>query len=109
VNALTLIAVLLQHGDSKAAQQKPICRPQDYVPNEELCRLPYMYIYDLGKTFGSGGLKVHPLNFERWKHQSVFTDPATCIGNLRQNAGKGRDGLTFPEISEQGRLSQRLS
>jgi hypothetical protein len=104
VDAMKLIAVLLQHGDSKAAQQKLICRPRDFVPDEELCRQPYMYIYDLGKTFGSDGLKVHPLDFERWKHQSVFTNPVTCIGNLRQNAGNGRDGLTFPEISEQGRL-----
>jgi hypothetical protein len=104
VDDLKLIAILLQHGDSKAAQQKLICRPRDFVPDEELCRQPYMYIYDLGKTFGSDGLKVHPLDFERWKHQSVFTNPVTCIGNLRQNAGNGRDGLTFPEISEQGRL-----
>ena len=88
-DALKLIAVLLQHGDSKAAQQKLICRPQDFVPDEELCRQPYMYIYDLGKTFGSDGLKVHPPDFERWKHQSVFTNPVTCIGNLRQNAGNG--------------------
>jgi hypothetical protein len=104
VDALKLIAVFLQDGDSKAAQQKLICRPQDYVPDKDLCRRPYMYIYDLGKTFGSDGLKVHPLDIERWKHRSVFTDPATCIGNLRQNAGNGRNGLTFPGISEQGRL-----
>ena len=63
-----------------------------------------MYVYDLGNTFGSDGLRVHPLNFERWKHKSVFTDEARCIGNLREDVGNGRDGLTFPKISEEGRL-----
>jgi hypothetical protein len=104
LDALALIAVLLQHGDSKAAQQKMICRPQDYDENENVCRQPYMYIYDLGKSLGSDGLKVHPLNFEKWKHQPVFRDKAACIGNLQQNAANGRDGLTFPKISEEGRL-----
>ena len=31
-------------------------------------------------------------------------DQATCIGNLRQDIGNGRDGLMFPKISEEGRL-----
>ena len=104
VDALKLLAVFVQHGDSKPAQQKLICRPQGYDPKKNICRQSYMYIYDLGETFGSGGLKVHPLDFERWKHKSVFTNHTACIGNLRQNAGNGNDGLTFPEISEEGRL-----
>src|SRR5262249_19584754 len=104
VDALKLLAVLIQHGDSKPAQQKLICRPQGYDSNKNICRQPYMYVYDLGETFGSGGLKVHPLDFERWKHKSVFRNQTVCIGNLRQNVGNGNDGLTFPEISEEGRL-----
>lgn len=104
IDALKLIAVLVQHGDSKSAQQKLICRPQDYDSGNDFCRQPYMYIYDLGKTFGSGGLKVHPLNYEKWKHESIFKDRTKCIGNLRQNVGNGREGLMFPEISERGRL-----
>jgi hypothetical protein len=109
VDALKLIAVLIQHGDSKAVQQKLICRPLDYDSKKKSCRKPYMYIYDLGNTFGSDGMRVHPLNFEKWKRKSVFTDRASCIGNLRQDVGNGRDGLTFPKISEEGRLfSARL-
>jgi hypothetical protein len=104
VDALKLLAVLVQHGDSKATQQKLICRPQDYDEGKKICRQPYIYVYDLGKTFGSDGLKVHALDFERWKHKTVFTDPVTCIGNLHQNAGNGNDGLRFPKISEEGRL-----
>ena len=104
VDALKLIAVLIQHGDSKAVQQKLICRPEDYDATKDVCRKPYMYLYDLEGTFGSAGMKVHPLNFEKWKNESVFTDQAHCIGNLRQNIGNGRDGLTFPKISEEGRL-----
>jgi hypothetical protein len=104
VDALKLIAVLIQHGDSKAAQQKLICRPRDYDPKTGFCHRPYMYVYDLGNTFGSGGLKVHALNFEKWKSKSVFKDQVSCIGNLRQDIGNGRDGLTFPKISEEGRL-----
>jgi hypothetical protein len=104
LDALKLVAVLLQHGDSKPANQKLICRPQDYDANENVCRQPYMYIYDLGKSLGSDGLEVHPLNFEKWKHQSVFKGKTACIGNLQQNAGNGSEGLTFPRISEEGRL-----
>src|SRR5262250_324045 len=104
VDALKLIAVLIQQGDSKAVQQKLICRPRDYDSNSDECRKPYMYVYDLGNTFGSDGLRVHPLNFEKWKRKSVFTDQTSCIGNLRQDVGNGRDGLTFPKISEEGRL-----
>src|SRR5262249_6471719 len=47
VDALKLIAVILQQGDSKAAQQKLICRPGDYDPNTDVCRKAYMYVYDL--------------------------------------------------------------
>lgn len=103
VDALKLVAVLIQHGDSKAPQQKLICRPRDYDPHSNSCRHPYMYLYDLGNTFGSGGMKVHPLNFEAWRHKSVFRDQVSCIGNLQQNIGNGPDGLTFPKISEKGR------
>ena len=104
VDALKLMAVLVQHGDSKSAQQKLICRPEDYDEDKKVCRQPYIYVYDLGKSFGSDGLRVHPLDFERWKHKTIFKDPATCIGNLHQNAGNGRVGLTLPRISEEGRL-----
>ena len=104
IDALKLIAVFIQQGDTKSAQQKLICRPEDYDPNTDVCRKPYMYVYDLGNTFGSDGLRVHPLNFEKWKHKSVFKDQSTCTGNLRQNIGNGRDGLTLPKISEEGRL-----
>jgi hypothetical protein len=104
IDALKLIAVLIQQGDTKSAQQKLICRPEDYDPNTDVCRKPYMYVYDLGNTFGSDGLRVHPLNFEKWRHKAVFKDQAACTGNLRQDIGNGRDGLTFPKISEEGRL-----
>jgi len=104
IDALKLIAVFIQQGDTKSAQQKLICRPEDYDPNTDVCRKPYMYVYDLGNTFGSDGLRVHPLNFEKWKHKSVFKDQSICTGNLRQNIGNGRDGLTLPKISEEGRL-----
>jgi len=104
IDALKLIAVLIQHGDSKAAQQKLICRPSDYEASDQSCRKPYMYIYDLGNTFGSDGMRVHPLNFDEWKRKRLFKDPSGCVGNLRQNAFNGGEGLTFPKISEEGRL-----
>src|SRR5262249_39624984 len=52
VDALKLMAVLVQHGDSKPSQQKLICRPQDYDKGRNGCRRPYIYVYDLGETFG---------------------------------------------------------
>jgi len=53
-----------------AAQQKLICRPNDYDVNKNSCRQPYMSIYDLGYTFGADRLRVYSLNFEKWKQKS---------------------------------------
>src|SRR5262249_29259591 len=104
VDALKLMAGLFQNRGSKTRHKKMICRPQDYDKGKNDCRRPYLYVYDAGETFGSDGLRVHPLDFERWKNKTIFRDRATCIGNLRQNAGNGRDGLTLPRISDEGRL-----
>ena len=59
-DALTLLAVLLQHTDSKREQQRFICLdpPARGEVNRNTCKRPFLMIADLGKTFG----KANSLN-----------------------------------------------
>jgi hypothetical protein len=104
VDGLKLLSALIQHVDSKPAQQKLICRPKDYDAKGDTCRQPYMYVHDFGNTFGSGGLKVHPLNFREWAGKRVWKDSRKCVADVQQNVGNGDDGLNYPKISEEGRV-----
>jgi len=103
VDGLVLLAAMIQHGDSKSSQQKLICRDEESDAGTDSCSRPYMYIHDLGNTFGSDGVRTHPLDFERWAAKRVWKDSRTCIADIRQNFGNGGDGLQYPKISEAGR------
>jgi hypothetical protein len=103
VDGLALLAAIVQHGDSKSEQQKLICRPNDYDAKTDTCRRPYMYVHDLGRTFGADGIFVKPLDFEKWAHKAVWKDSEHCVANIRENIGNGDDGLNYPRISEEGR------
>jgi hypothetical protein len=103
VDGLKLLVSLIQDVDSKPAQQKLICRFKDYDAKSDACLRPYMYVHDLGNTFGSGALQMHPLNFEEWAKKRVWKDSRNCIADVQQNLGNGYDGLEYPKISEEGR------
>ena len=105
-DALTLLAVLLQHTDSKAAQQRLACldpRDEDTAP-DAACASPFMYINDLGLTFGAANTwnrnAVGSTNLDRWRGAPVWKDAARCIGNLTRSA---TGSLENPRISEAGR------
>ena len=119
IDALKLIAVFMQHMDSKHQQQRIGCYLEDIVRegNKELCKRPVLMIQDLGETFGAGGANVSTtssMNLEAWKSQRIWNQnkeaqytadsgQRTCFGNLTSAQFARDDGLFDPEISEAGR------
>jgi hypothetical protein len=50
----------------------------------------------------SDGLRVHPLDLQKWSEAPVWKDSTSCIAKLHMNMGNGA-GLSDPEIFEAGR------
>ncbi len=99
--ALTLLAVMLQHTDSKPQQQRLICPGADSPAN---CAAPLMYVHDVGLTFGKRTLfntnTASGPNFENWSKQAVWKDEPGCVGNLSKSWTGTIDN---PVIHEAGR------
>lgn len=104
-DALKLLAVLLQHTDSKPEQQRLLCIGQpDPVPAGVPCTETFMMVHDLGLTFGSANRwnmnSKGSVNLKEWTRSPVWKDPARCVANLK----KSKTGtLDNPAISEAGR------
>jgi hypothetical protein len=134
-DALKLLAVMLQHTDSKPEQQRLLCL-DDRKKGEDVrdgkktdgkkkheqkdkkketdaldCVHPFMMIHDVGLTFGGGNLlnRQAPgsVNLDEWRSAAVWKDAAHCIGNLPASQ---TGTLVDPKISEPGRrfLADRL-
>ena len=123
-DALKLIAVMLQHTDTKPEQQRLICRdggpaafdsaqarkagphdgngPAEAGPHE--CARPFMLINDLGLTFGRANVgnrnAVGSVNFREWAATPVWKSDDACVGNLPKSLS---GTLKDPPISEEGR------
>jgi membrane-associated phospholipid phosphatase len=115
-DALKLLAVFLQHTDSKPEQQRLVCLDEgegDDRPSS--CEHPFMLMNDVGLTFGRATLAntnlFSSMNLELWEQTPVWKHDAACVGNLpRSLTGTLKD----PVISEDGRrfladLLSRLS
>ena len=102
-DALKLLAVLLQHGDNKPAQQRLVCPHKEDEARGE-CTEPWMIVQDLGVTFGRANLFNRSMpgsvNYEEWSELPVWADVPSCIGNL---APSQSGSLENPHISEAGR------
>jgi hypothetical protein len=105
-DALKLLAVFLQHTDSKAEQQRLLCLdPRQQAEAAQVCESPVMMVHDLGMTFGRANLfnraDVGSVNLELWSSTPIWTAPTgTCIGNMpRSQTGT----LDNPIITEEGR------
>jgi|SRR5579862_7221547 len=107
-DALRLLAVFLQHTDSKPIQQRLICLPseagEDASDGQVDCRQPFMLIHDIGLTFGRANMfntnQASGANFDRWAAVRVWKDPAKCVGKL---SASFTGTLSDPVISEAGR------
>jgi hypothetical protein len=111
-DALTLLAVFIQHTDSKPQQQRVLCLGGI---EEGTCSRPFLMVSDVGLTFGTASLtnanQTSGANLERWRATPVWRDEPGCVGNIdRSFSGT----LHRPVISEAGRrflatLLQQLS
>ena len=104
-NALKLLAVLMQHTDTKPEQQRLICVGQLKTAHDEApCADPFMMVHDLGLTFGHATLfnrnNVSSVNFKEWSHTPIWKDPARCVANLPKSLTGSLDN---PSITEAGR------
>lgn len=97
-DALKLLAVMLQHSDSKPEQQRLTCI-------DAACQQPMMMLNDVGLTFGRATFAnentLSSANLAAWMSAPVWKGSSGCIGNLpRSFTGTLRD----PVIGDAGRL-----
>ena len=101
-DALKLLAVLLQHTDSKPSQQRLVCLNPRLEDGQ--CAEPFMMINDLGLTFGHASAwndqNQSGVNLELWAKTPVWSDSGRCVGNIAKSV---TGTLDHPVISEEGR------
>jgi hypothetical protein len=99
--ALKLLAVFVQHTDSKTEQQRLLC-PGDGSPTS--CPNPLLMVHDLGQTFGHSNIfnrdSVGSVNLHNWANSPIWKDPVHCIAGLAQSQ---TGTLGDPFITEGGR------
>jgi hypothetical protein len=100
-SALKLLAVFVQHTDSKTEQQRLLC-PASGSPQD--CPHPLLMIHDLGQTFGQANIfnrdTVGSVNLHNWANSPIWKDPVHCVAGLTQSQS---GTLGDPVISEGGR------
>jgi hypothetical protein len=103
-DALKLLAVFLQHTDSKPEQQRIICVAGRVHASRGFCDRPFLMISDVGLTFGranrSNANETGSVNLLAWRQTPVWKDAVTCTGNLPISF---TGTLDDPVISEEGR------
>ncbi len=121
IEALKLLAVFLQHSDNKPEQQRLACLPEDLQDSDgdgvATCGRPIMMIQDLGATFGKGNATSSDgakMDYDGWKSADIWNhwkenehlvqkQEKVCYGNLTNSKAAGPEGLSDPEILEDGR------
>jgi len=103
-DALKLLAVFLQHTDSKPEQQRIVCL--DPAPTaRDSCSNPFLMLNDVGLTFGranrSNANDTGSVNLIAWRRTPVWRRDNTCEGNLPKSL---TGTLNNPMIGEEGRL-----
>jgi hypothetical protein len=110
-DALKLMAVFLQHTDTKPQQQRLVCldpstalRASTGAKKDAPCRQPFMMVNDIGLTFGRANTfntnDASGMNLVAWSKTPVWKDAASCTGNLPKSF---TGTLDDPVISEAGR------
>lgn len=102
-DALKLLAVFVQHTDSKPEQQRLICLGQ-HETNKKPCAEPFMMAHDLGQTFGQANAwnrsSVSSVNLDEWGRAAIWKDRGRCIAGMKKSFS---GTLGNPKISEEGR------
>jgi hypothetical protein len=103
-DALKLLAVFMQHSDSKPQQQRIVCQSKAKWPDPSSCADPLLMISDVGLTFGratrSNANEPSAVNLKAWMETPVWKDDEQCVGNLPKSF---TGTLSEPEIGEAGR------
>jgi hypothetical protein len=111
IDALKLLAVFIQHSDSKPEQQELVCAPggvRKDAKGNETCMSPWLVVKDLGGSFGKATmLNTSKMKLADWDGEAVWKDPKACVGNLSRSF---TGSLEDPKISEAGRrfLARRM-
>jgi hypothetical protein len=111
LDALKLLAVFIQHSDSKPDQQDIVCddgKKQKDARGNETCASAWLVIKDLGVTFGkSTRMNSSKMTLADWESVPIWKDANQCIGDMPRSL---TGSLENPKISEAGRrfLSDRM-
>jgi hypothetical protein len=104
-DALKLLAVMLQHTDNKADQQRLLCVDKETSKHHlGKCPATFMMTHDVGLTFGTATLmnsqERSSANLREWARTPIWKDVEHCVGNLPPSQ---TGTLNNPIISEAGR------
>jgi hypothetical protein len=111
LDALKLLAVFIQHSDSKPGQQEIVCQEgskQRDAKGNETCAEAWLVIKDLGGSFGKATkLNSSKMKLEDWDDAGIWKDAKQCVGDMPRSF---TGSLEDPKISEVGRrfLAERL-
>ena len=101
-DALKLLAILMQHTDTKPQQQRLVCL--DAIPEGGECPRPFMMLNDVGLTFGKANMfnanTPGAVNLAAWSKIPVWNGATGCEGQLAESATAT---LVDTKISEAGR------
>ena len=112
IDALKLIAVFIQHSDSKPGQQELVCadvRVRKDAGGNETCASAWLVVKDLGGSFGKATLlNTSKMRLGDWDGAGIWKEGQKCVGDLSRSLTGSLDN---PVISEAGRrfLAGRLT
>ena len=107
-DALRLLAAFVQHSDNSPNNQRLVCLPegvQKDAAGHTTCTAPFMYVDDLGSTFGRGNFwhqkTTARANYREWSRVPMWEDAQGCRARLKP--GMTQPTLKDPVVSEGGR------
>ncbi len=112
IDAFKLLAVFIQHSDSKPGQQEIVCQEgakRTDAKGNEACAEAWLVIKDLGGSFGKATkLNSSKMNLADWDSAIMWKDAGKCVADMPRSF---TGSLEDPVISEAGRgfLSQQLA
>jgi hypothetical protein len=112
IDALKLLAALVQHVDSKPENQALVCADRTIRKDQdgnETCARPYLMVKDLGSSFAAASKITFPkMKLESWRRVKVWRNEKACQATLTSSIV---GTLEHPRISEEGRrfLADRLN
>lgn len=99
-----LLAVFIQHTDTKPEQQRLLCLDEPNLKVPLRCMNPLLMLNDVGLTFGTASNfntnKTSGVNFKAWDSTPVWKHSWGCTGNLPMSM---TGTLNDPVIGEKGR------